>query len=176
MWGLRPDGTNPRKHIRKHLKEQRERFLSAAELRRIGEVLREMEAEGVELPSPILAARLLILTGCRLRDIVSLKWAYVDLNAPALLLSNSKASAKVIGVGRPEVDLLRAAQRIDGNPWVITCTLPGTPISDLQPFWKSVRARAGVKDIRIHDLCHTFASKGVASDQLRPQQRIVGIR
>lgn len=49
MWGLRPDGTNPRKHIRKYPEEKRERFLSAAELRRIGEVLREMEAEGVEL-------------------------------------------------------------------------------------------------------------------------------
>lgn len=64
MWGLRPDGTNPRKHIRKYPEEKRERFLSAAELRRIGEVLREMEAEGIELPSAILAARMLILTGC----------------------------------------------------------------------------------------------------------------
>ncbi|MCC6007216.1 MAG: integrase arm-type DNA-binding domain-containing protein, partial [Rhodobacteraceae bacterium] len=49
MWGLRPDGTNPRKHIRKYPEEKRERFLSAAELRRIGEVLREMEVEGIEL-------------------------------------------------------------------------------------------------------------------------------
>ena len=51
MWGLRPDGTNPRKHIRKYPEEKRERFLSAAELRRVGEVLREMEDEGIELPS-----------------------------------------------------------------------------------------------------------------------------
>jgi hypothetical protein len=50
MWGLRPDGTNPRKHIRKYPEEKRERFLSAAELRRIGEVLRDMEMESVELP------------------------------------------------------------------------------------------------------------------------------
>ena len=79
MWGLRPDGTNPRKHIRKYPEEKRERFLSAAELRRIGEVLREMEAEGMRLPSAILAARLLILTGCRLNEIMTLKWSYVDL-------------------------------------------------------------------------------------------------
>lgn len=65
IWGLRPDGTNPRKHIRKYPEEERERFFSAAELRRIGEVLREMEAEGIELPSGIFAARLLILAGCR---------------------------------------------------------------------------------------------------------------
>jgi integrase len=69
MWGLRPDGSNPRKHIKKYPEEKRERFLSPAELRRIGEVLREMEQEGIELPSSIAAIRLLMLTGCRLGEI-----------------------------------------------------------------------------------------------------------
>jgi integrase len=168
LWGLRPDGTNPRKHIRKYPEEKRERFLSAAELRRIGEVLREMEAEGVELPSAILAARLLILTGCRLNEIMSLKWSYVDLDVPALRLPESKTGAKVVHIGQPVLDLLRAARRIDSNPWVITGTLPGKPLSDLQPFWQRVRARAGVKDVRIHDLRHTFASTAVASGQGLP--------
>ena len=168
MWGLRPDGTNPRKHIRKYPEEKRERFLSAAELRRIGEALREMEAEGVELPSAILAARLLILTGCRLNEIMSLKWSYIDFDSPALRLPDSKTGAKVVHVGHPVIELLRAAQRIDGNPWVITGTLPGKPLSDLQPFWQRVRARAGVKDVRIHDLRHTFASAAVASGQGLP--------
>jgi len=121
-------------------------------------MLREMEAEGVELPSAILAARLLILTGCRLNEIMSLKWSYVDLDVPALRLPDSKTGAKVVHVGQPVADLLRGAQRIDDNPWVITGTLPGKPLSDLQPFWQRVRARAGVKDVRIHDLRHTFAS------------------
>ena len=44
-------------------------------------------------------------------------------------------------------------------------TLPGGRLSDLQPFWQRVRARAGVKDVRIHDLRHTFASTAVASGQ-----------
>lgn len=57
MWGLRPDGSNPRKHIKKYPEEKRERFLSPAELQRIGEVLREMEQEGIELPSPIFHRR-----------------------------------------------------------------------------------------------------------------------
>jgi integrase len=63
---------------------------------------------------------------------------------------------------------LHGAPRIDGNPWVITGTLPGKPLSDLQPFWQRVRARAGVKDVRIHDLRHTFASAAVASGQGLP--------
>ena len=133
MWGLRPDGTNPRKHIRKYLEEKRERFLSAAELRRIGEVLREMEVEGVELPSAILAARLLILNGCRLNEIMSLKWSYVDLDVPVLRLPDSKTGAKVVHVGQPVADLLRHALRIDGNPWVITGTLPGKPRAICNP-------------------------------------------
>jgi integrase len=121
MWGLRPDGTNPRKHIRKYPEEKRERFLSAAELRWIGEVLREMEAESVELPSAILAARLLILTGCRLNEIMSLKWSYIDFDSPALHLPDSKTGAKVVRVGQPVVDLLREAQRTECNPAMALC-------------------------------------------------------
>ena len=168
MWGFRPDGSNPRKHIRKYPEEKRERFLSAAELRRSGEVLREMEAERIELPAAILAARLLILTGCRLNEIMTLKWAYVDLAERVLRLPDSKTGAKVVHLGQPAVDLLRDAQRINGNPWVIVGTLPGKRLSDLQPFWQRVRARAGVKDVRIHDLRHTFASTAVASGQGLP--------
>jgi integrase len=168
MWGLRPDGSNPRKHIRKYPEQKRERFLSAAELRRIGEVLREMESEHVELSSAILTARLLILTGCRLGEIMTLKWDYVDFEERALRLPDSKTGKKVVHLGAPAVEYLQDAQRIDGNPWVITGTLTGKPLSDLQPFWQRVRARAGVKDVRIHDLRHTFASTAVTSGQGLP--------
>jgi len=168
MWGLRPDGSNPRKHIRKYPEEKRERFLSAAELRRIGEVLREMESEGVELSSAILAARLLILTGCRLGEIMTLKWNYIDFHERALCLPDSKTGKKIVHLGAPAVEYLHDAQRTDSNPWVITGTLTGKPLSDLQPFWQRVRARAGVKDVRIHDLRHTFASTAVASGQGLP--------
>jgi integrase len=168
MWGLRPDGSNPRKHIRKYPEEKRERYLSAAELRRIGEVLREMESERIELSSAILAARLLILTGCRLGEIITLKWDYIDFDECALRLPDSKTGKKVVHVGAPAVEYLQIAPRVAGNPWVITGTLPGKPLSDLQPFWQRVRARAGVKDVRIHDLRHTFASAAVASGQGLP--------
>jgi integrase len=90
MWGLRPDGSNPRKHIKKYSEQKRERFLSPAELKSVGEVLREMEAEGVELPSGIAAARLLILTGCRLGEIMTLQWEHVDIPGKALRLPDSK--------------------------------------------------------------------------------------
>ena len=165
MWGLRPDGSNPRKHIRKYPEKKRERFLSASELRRIGEVLREMECEGIELASAILATRLLILTGCRLNEIMTLKWGHVDLTETVLRLPDSKTGAKLVHLGQPAMEILEGVDRIDRNPWVITGTLEGKHLSDLQPFWQRVRARAGLKDVRIHDLRHTFASTAVASGQ-----------
>ena len=168
LWGLRPDGSNPRKHIKKYPEEKRERFLSAAELRRVGEVLHEMEVEGVELSSAILAVRLLILTGCRLNEVMTLKWAYVDFTDKVLRLPDSKTGAKVVHLGQPAIELLKAAEKIDDNPWVVTGTLEGRRLSDLQPFWQRVRARAGLKDVRIHDLRHTFASTAVATGQGLP--------
>jgi len=168
MWGLRPEGTNPRKHIKKYPEEKRERFLSAAELRRVGEVLREMEDEGVELPSAIAAVRLLILTGCRLGEIMTLKWEYVDISSKALRLPDSKTGAKVVHLGQPAVEVLQKIERVEKNPWVIVGTKPGARLSDLQPFWQRVRARAGLKDVRIHDLRHTFASTALAAGQGLP--------
>ena len=168
LWGLRPDGSNPRKHIKKYPEEKRERFLSAAELRRTGEVLREMDVEGVELPSAMLAVRLLILTGCRLNEIMTLKWEYVEFADKVLRLPDSKTGAKVVHLGQPAIELLKAAERIEDNPWVITGTLEGKRLSDLQPFWQRVSARAGLKDARIHDLRHTFASTAVAAGQGLP--------
>ena len=168
MWGLRPDGSNPRKHIKKYAEEKRERFLSPAELKRVGDVLREMEDEGIELSSAIAAARLLILTGCRLGEIMTLQWEHVDLAGRALRLPDSKTGAKVVHLGQPAIDVLTGIKKIDKNPWVIVGTLPGARLTDLQPFWQRVRARAGLKDVRIHDLRHTFASTAVAAGQGLP--------
>jgi len=168
MWGLRPDASNPRKHIKKFPEEKRERFLSVAELKHVGEVLREIEQEGIELPSSIAATRLLILTGCRLGEIMMLRWEHVDIPGKALRLPDSKTGAKVVHLGQPAIDVLDNIRRLEGNPWVIVGTLPGARLSDLQPFWQRVRARAGLKDVRIHDLRHTFASTAVASGQGLP--------
>jgi integrase len=168
MWGVRPDGSNPRKHIKKYPEEKRERFLSPAELRRVGEVLREMEREGIELLSSIAAARLLMLTGCRLGEIMTLQWEHVDIPGKALRLPDSKTGAKVVHIGQPAVNVVQKIERVEGNPWVIVGTKPGARLTDLQPFWQRVRARARLKDVRIHDLRHTFASAAVASGQGLP--------
>jgi integrase len=168
VWGLRPDGWNPCRHVAKYPEKRRERFLDASELRRVGEVLREMETKGIELPSAILVVRLLILTGCRLNEVMTLKWEHVDFAECVLRLPDSKTGAKVVHLGQPAIDILKATKQMEGNPWVITGKLEGKPLSDLQPFWQRVRARAGLNDVRIHDLRHTFASTAVAAGQGLP--------
>jgi integrase len=147
---------------------KRERFLSLDEIKRLGCVLREIETEGREMPSAILAIRLLLYTGCRLNEIMTLKWEYVDLEAAILHLPDSKTGAKKVYLGKPAVKLLEEAPVIVGNPWVITGALPGARLTDLQPFWQRVRARAGLEGVRIHDLRHTFASTAVAAGHSLP--------
>jgi integrase len=92
----------------------------------------------------------------------------VDLAAGALRLPDSKTGAKVILLGHPAVEALKKIDRLEGNPWVIVGTKAAAHLTDLQPFWQRVRARAGLKDARIHDLRHTFASTAVAAGQGLP--------
>jgi integrase len=77
-----------------------------------------------------------MLTGCRLGEIMSLQWAHVDIAGKALRLPDSKTGAKVVHIGKPALDLLRGITALPHNPWVITGTLPGSPLYDLQPFWQ----------------------------------------
>jgi integrase len=157
-WGLLEPGTNPRRGIRKYPETKRERFLSPAEIKRVSEVLCEMEAERIEMPAAIAAVRLLMMTGCRLNEIMTLKWEYVRLRSGFVRLPDSKTGAKDVQLGQPAIDILANIPRIENNPWVLTGKINGGRLTDLQPFWQRVRARAGLCDVRIHDLRHTFAS------------------
>ena len=74
VWGLRPDGSNPCRHVKRYKERKRERFLSPEETERLGEVLAEAKSE---MPSAVAAFRLLLLTGCRLSEIQFLRWEYV---------------------------------------------------------------------------------------------------
>src|SRR5512132_2455942 len=93
-WGLRPDGSNPCRHVEKYKEAKRERFLSAEELTRLGDVLAEAERTTMESPSVIAAVRLLVLTGCRLSEVLTLRWAFVDFAGACLRLPDSKTGAK----------------------------------------------------------------------------------
>ena len=161
LWGLRPQGSNPCRYVKRFRERKRERFLSDAEYRRLGAVLREAESTGTESATAVAAIRLLMLTGCRLSEIMNLRWEDVSLPAGELRLRDSKTGAKRVHLGGPAVAVLRGMERKDGNPWVIAGRRPGTRIASLHFPWARIRRRAGLDDVRLHDLRHSFASGGL---------------
>ena len=174
VWGLRRAGDHPCRAIRKYREHHRERFLSEEEFRRLGRVLDELEAEtgegrGRRLGASVAAAlRLLILTGCRRNEILTLRWEEVDLDAAELRLRDSKTGPRVVPLPAAAVSVLADLPRIPGNPWVIPGAKPGGHLSNLNDHWLRVRARAGLEDVRIHDLRHSFASRALALGESLP--------
>ena len=160
-WGLRPDGSNPCRHVEKFKEAKRERYLSADELARLGDVLTERERTATEAPGVVAAVRLLILTGCRLSEILTLQWPYVDFADACLRLPDSKTGAKTVHLNAPALAVLAAMEREEGSPWVIAGGKPGTHLVNLQKPWGRIRAAAGIADVRLHDLRHSFACVAV---------------
>ncbi len=161
VWGLRPDGSNPCRHVPKYREKNRSRYLTQAELMRLGTVLSECEADGTESPHVVAAFRLLVLTGCRLGEIQTLKWEYITPSG--MELPDTKTGARRIPLPQPARAVLAALPRLAGNPYVICGAVDGQRITDLQRPWRRIRALAGLDDVRIHDLRHTYASNAVSS-------------
>ena len=147
--------------MKRFKEEKRERFLSDEEYQRLGAALKEIEAERSETASAIAAIRLLMLTGCRLSEIQKLRWEHVDLDVGELRLTDTKTGAKLVYLGDPAIAVLRGIDRQENNPWVIAGRKPGSHLTDLQHPWRRIRKRAGLDDVRIHDLRHSFASGGL---------------
>ena len=162
VWGVAPDGGNPCRFVQKYKERTRERFLSEEEFGRLGFVLDELEAEGKVSANAVAAIRLLMLTGCRRGEIVTLRWEDVDLEAGELRLRDSKTGPRQVALSPAAVRVLSAILRHADNPWVIAGRKPGSRLSNLNASWLVVRARAGLEDVRLHDLRHSFASRALA--------------
>ena len=161
-WGLVPEGCNPCRSVVKYPQRKRERFLTDEEFTRLGQVLDEVETEGGASTAAVAAIRLLMLTGCRKSEILTLRWEHVALDAGELRLPETKTGARVISLPPMAVKLLAGLPRDPDSPWVIPGRYPGTHLRELADAWKVIRTRAGLDDVRIHDLRHSFASRALA--------------
>ena len=157
LWGYRPNHSNPCLHIKKYTEQKRERFLSQEEIARLMNVLEEEEKRTQNIWA-LYAIRLLLITGCRLNEILTLKWEEVDFSSQCLRLSDSKTGKKLVYLSTIAIDILKVIPQLEGNPYVICGEKKGAHLINLQKPWTRIRAKAGLDDVRLHDLRHTFAS------------------
>jgi integrase len=160
-WEMRPDNSNPCKSVPRFPEPRRERFLTDAEFTQLGEALREIEESNPKRWGAVAAIRLMILTGARRNEILTLKWDYIDWKYRELHLPDSKTGPKTIVLSGAALLVLEGVQKRRVNvEWVIPGRKPSSHLADIMQPWREIRAAAGIEDVRLHDLRHSFASAG----------------
>lgn len=157
LWGMAKAGSNPARGVERFRERARERFLSFEEIARLGQTISDCERERILSPRVALCLRLIILTGARLGEMLSLKWEEINWDG-LIRLEESKTGRKTIHLPSQAIDLLKAWRRTQATPFVFPGNIPGTHMSPFDKPWYKTRERAGLDDVRIHDLRHTFAS------------------
>lgn len=188
--GLLPIGTNPARGIPAFKEVKRERFLSAEEVVRLGEAIREGETDGIPWepdptkktkhvpkanprtkidPDAAAALRLLIFTGARLREILHAKWQDVDLERGVLFVTGKTGRRPVILPAPAAAILAELPHRsVYVFPGALDTVEKPAPRADLAKPWAAVSRRAGLEGVRLHDLRHSFASFAAAGGASLP--------
>ena len=167
-WGMLPPGRNPCRHVRYYRETSRERFLTPEEFRLLGTTLKRLEAEGSMMSSAIAAIRLLMLTGCRSDEILSLKWDDVDRTARVLRLRDAKTGPRMVPLTEQVLKVLDGIERADGVPWVFRGAKTGSRLACLSWHWRRIKPETGLHDVRVHDLRHSYASRALALGESLP--------
>jgi integrase len=152
----RPLGSNPCKGVEKYAEKRRKRPLSSEKLSRLWRHLNQPAAD--ENPWAIAALKLLILTGCRTAEILTLKWTDVDIERGQLNLRDAKNGDRKVILSTAAQQILLSVPKIQGNPFVICGQKPEAHLVNLRKPWLRVCLLADLNDARIHDLRHTVAS------------------
>ena len=162
-WGHRPEASNPCRGIRLNRRRKMERFLSVQELARLGEALEEGRAD---YPDHTAAVLLILFTGCRVSEILGLRWS--DIRGHRLHLRDSKTGPRTVWIGAEGRAVIEGIVRRRKVEWVFFNWSTGRPIGELKSYWARVRARTGFSTLRLHDLRHTYASHAAALSETLP--------
>ena len=164
--GRRTAGQNPCRGVEKYPERGHDRYLTTAEYARLGKALRDAERTGIVARSPLAAIRLLLLTGCRPAEVLTLEWPAADLKAGVLRLADSKTGEKTVQLPPEAVRLLRRWPHHAGSSFVFPGTghhTPGKHLVNLAKPWKHLRKAANLADVRLYDACrHSFASVAIS--------------
>ena len=113
-------------------------------------------------PRPSAAIRLLALTGCRRNEILGLRWDDLNFDSGEMRLPDTKTGTRMVPLTPAVARVFDGLARTPGNPWVFPGRKKGSRLVNLNDSWDRVRKEAGLEDVRLHDLRHTFASRALA--------------
>lgn len=157
-WGLRLQHTNPVRGVKKFREKKIERYLSNEEFARLGEVLACAADQGLADLASVNAIKLLLFSGCRLSEVLTLKWDHVDFQRRCLHLPDSKTGAKTVYMPEIAMNLLSKMPRNLLSDHVFPGTGKEGHIVNLRKPWHRIRTAAELDDVRLHDLRHSYAS------------------
>lgn len=149
---------NPFQRMKQYKEKSSERYLSDDEIRL---VLNEIACRKSLEKCPFFALsaiELLMFTGARKSEILTLKWSDVCLETNVLSLDDSKTGKKKIYLNDQSIHVLSSIPQLTNNPYVIIGRKHGKHLTDIRKTWKSILVSAGIPQTRVHDLRHTFAS------------------
>ena len=157
VWGILSDGNNPFRNIKLYREILRDRFLGPSEYRRVGRILDDFERNGTISRYGLAGVRTLILTGCRVSEIELLRWDDVELQDGYFRLPDSKTGPRVIEMPAGVQEIFGSLHN-NGSEFVF----PGRHGRiGLNKVWRKVRRKAGLEDVRLHDLRHSYATMAV---------------
>ena len=143
-------------NVKRFKENKRDRYLSEEEAKRLGKVLDRLENKD---PYLVGAIRLFYFTGARRSEILSAKWEWIKDNT--LMLPDSKTGFKIIPLSEDAQDALKKIPKQLDNPYIICGGKPKTHLVEISRSWRRIAKEAELKDFRLHDLRHNFASAAV---------------
>jgi integrase len=159
--GLRPRGSNPARRIKRYREGKIERFLTEAEIAKAAEGITAAERAGKIGPFGAAGLRLALFSGARSGEITAVEWNHISWDRRIIRLPDSKTNEpRTIHLSDAAVEVLKTVPRI--SRYVIAGAKPDEPYKNLSRAWIVARAYAGLGDVRLHDLRHSYASLAVS--------------
>lgn len=152
---------NPAHGLRKPQDNVRNRRLSEAEYRTLGEMLRQA-AKQEKYATTVEIIRQIALTGCRRSEIISLRWSEADTQASCLRLADSKEGASVRPIGLPVIAFLEARRKTATGTYVFPGQGEDNAFGSFANHWEQIFRKSPLSDVTPHVLRHSFAS--IAND------------
>jgi integrase len=155
--GLRPPASNPARRIKMYRERARERFLSEPEIAKAADAIEQAERAGKIGPHGAAGLRLALFTGARSGEITAIEWGHVDWQRKLIRLPDSKTNEpRTIHLSEAALEVLKTVPRI--GRFVVAGAKPDEPYRNLGRAWIDIRGNAGLADVRLHDLRHSYAS------------------